>query len=76
MRPVEIPTSAPKPNLFVIVRREEKGREGEEEEDRYPSAKRVEALWKTQALSTSRRNFSAVSPFSVIMDSVCALKER
>ena len=36
---------------------------------RKPSAKRVDMLWKTQALSILRRNCSAVSLFSAVQAS-------
>lgn len=51
---VEMPTSAPRPNLN-------------------PSANLVEALWKTQALSTDLRKESAVTLLSVTMQSVWLL---
>ena len=40
---------------------------------RKPSLNRVEALWKTHAESTRRRNASAVAWLSVMMQSVCEL---
>lgn len=41
---------------------------------RYPSAKRVLALWKTHALSTALRKCSATAASSVTTASVCALE--
>ena len=40
---------------------------------RKPSAKRVDMLWNTQALSILRRNCSAVSLFSVMQASALSL---
>ena len=40
---------------------------------RKPSAKRVLALWKTQALSVLSRKCRAVSSLLVMMESVCEL---